>query len=376
MTQNYPSKQDLHSMPNSILIESTELLVRKERQLIEVLIWHLQEIQDRKLYISMGYSSLYECLVKHFKYSESVAYQRLSALKIIKAVPLASQSLKEGKVSLTTLCQVQSVIQKQEKDLGAKLSIETKQSYLKSIENKTSQQVKHVLAEINPTSALPKDKVIYLTKEYIQLQITVDRELLEKINNFKSLISHENINPSYNEILNTALDHLIEVTKKKKGILSPQNRDLIEKKSNTRSKEKKGNVHSKEKNGNTYSNQIPLDKKLNKQKIKQGLLVRNFKTNPKSLNPDLLRREKGYSRYISRKIKQQIFKRSDGTCEHISSKGERCRSKFQLQFDHIEPVSLGGNSELINLQHLCRSHNLFKILFVNWGKEYFKQDTS
>lgn len=38
----------------------------------------------------------------------------------------------------------------------------------------------------------------------------------------------------------------------------------------------------------------------------------------------------------------------------------RCGSRKHLEIDHIEPVSLGGKSELQNMQILCRRCNLFK----------------
>lgn len=72
MNRTSLTKHSLRYLSDHDLILKVDSLVRQERQLIEDLIWHLQEIQDRRLYISMGYSSLFECLVKRFSYSEAV----------------------------------------------------------------------------------------------------------------------------------------------------------------------------------------------------------------------------------------------------------------------------------------------------------------
>ncbi|MNL41643.1 hypothetical protein D3C87_1640640 [compost metagenome] len=107
----------------------------------------------------MGFTSLFECLVKHFKYSEAVAYSRISALKILSAVPVAAQALSSGEVSLTTLSLAQSFIRKQERETGEKVSLEQKVQFLESIKNKSTQEVKKVLAAICPATEFPPDQV-------------------------------------------------------------------------------------------------------------------------------------------------------------------------------------------------------------------------
>lgn len=294
---------NIKSMSDDLLIERVEYLVRRERELMECLIWHLQEIQDRKLFIAMGFTSLFECLVKHFKYSEAVAYSRISALKILNAVPEATQALNAGEVNITTLSLAQSFIRKQEKETGEAVSAEQKVQYLNSIKNKSVQEARQILASINPVLELPQDKIAYLDSDHAQLQAVVGKSVLEKIEKLKSLISHENLDPSYNELLNLALDAAIEKVEKKKGLLGKLNQPQV--------------------------------------RTTRGFSIKS-------------------SRYISRGVKQVVHQRSEGRCEHVSSEGERCSSRFQLQFDHMTAFSKGGGSELRNIQHLCRVHNAAK----------------
>ncbi len=136
------NQEKIKKMTNNQLIKHVEYLVRRERQLVECLILHLQEIQDRKLFLQMGFVSLFECLVKHFKYSESSAYARISVLKILKDVPQVAQELSTGELNLTSLTLVQSFIKKQEKQSGQKISIEEKIKYLATIKNKNTSETK------------------------------------------------------------------------------------------------------------------------------------------------------------------------------------------------------------------------------------------
>jgi hypothetical protein len=289
----------IKSMTDNELIKRVEYLVLRERQLVECLIWHLREIQDRKLFIPMGYTSLFECLVKHFKYSEAVAYSRISALKILNEVPEAIQALNLGEVNLTTLSMTQSFIRKQEKEVGAKLPTEQKLEYLQNIKNKTTQQVKQILATMNPAKELPLDKVLYLDSNHVQIQVTANKSLLQKIEKMKELISHQNLNPSYSELLHLALDAAIEKIEKKKGLATTQ-----------------------------------------------GFAIKS----------ESIRK----SRYISRLVRRHILQRSQGQCEYIQKNGQRCLSRFQMQFDHIKAFSRGGTAEVKNIQHLCRVHNAAK----------------
>ena len=298
----------LKALTDSQLIDRVEILVRREKQIVQSLIWHLQEVEDRKLYIQIGYTSLFECLVKHFKYSEAVAYSRISVLRIIRSVPDAKVALQNGEVSISTLSLAQSFIQKQEKESGERLPEEVKANYLSAIKHKSTQETKQVLAAISPVQELPVDKVNHLNDSKIQLQITVDQELLAKFDKLKNLISHENINPTYNELLNLALDAVIE---------------------------------SKEKS--------------------KGLHVRNRKQSPPLTQGFADKKTKAIkSRYISRPVKRMVLERSKSECEFVHPDGQKCASKFQLQFDHIKAFSRGGDSSINNIQTLCRVHNAWK----------------
>ena len=67
------------------------------------------------------------------------------------------------------------------------------------------------------------------------------------------------------------------------------------------------------------------------------------------------------SRYISAQTRKEVWKKAQGQCcyqDHVTYK--RCSSRFQLQIDHIVPLSKNGPNNLANLQLLCRKHNQLK----------------
>ena len=56
------------------------------------------------------------------------------------------------------------------------------------------------------------------------------------------------------------------------------------------------------------------------------------------------------SRYISNKVKGDVWNRDGGKCQ-------QCGTEEDIEFDHIHPISKGGTSEMANIQLLCRSCN-------------------
>ena len=324
----------IKSMSDQELIKSTERVVEQERKIIQVVIWHLQEIQDRKLFILMGYPSLYECLIEHFKMSDTTAYGRIKVLKILEDVPEVSESLKLGELNISNIALAHSFIERHEKVTGDSLSQEDKAELFENLKNKTTAETKEFFARCNPETALPYDEIKLLTASHSQIRSTVSNELVEKINYLKSLISHENINPTHEELLSLAFDALIEKTEKKKGF--------------HQTKAKTQNIE-----------ELNSESSLAQRKISDAEAW-DLSTKPVMTAKMPLGLTDRSSRYVSRKVKRFILRRAENQCEHIQPDGTRCPSRFQLQFDHVIAFSKGGSARSENMQLLCRVHNAVK----------------
>ena len=81
------------------------------------------------------------------------------------------------------------------------------------------------------------------------------------------------------------------------------------------------------------------------------MLAEKFLERPKPRRTTPSSKE-GSTRYIPKAVKREVAERDKNQCTYPG-----CKSKHQLEFDHIQPVAMGGKSTSENLRLLCRVHN-------------------
>jgi len=59
------------------------------------------------------------------------------------------------------------------------------------------------------------------------------------------------------------------------------------------------------------------------------------------------------SRYVPAAVRREVWIRDEGRCQFRLENGELCGSTHRLQFDHVRPVALGGESSVGNLRLAC-----------------------
>jgi hypothetical protein len=79
-------------------------LVSSERRTLAALLAHLVEVEDRRLHLAIGCSSLFEYCRRQLALSEGEAFRRMTAARLARRLPVIFALIASGDLHLTALC--------------------------------------------------------------------------------------------------------------------------------------------------------------------------------------------------------------------------------------------------------------------------------
>src|SRR5262249_32841469 len=71
------------------------------------------------------------------------------------------------------------------------------------------------------------------------------------------------------------------------------------------------------------------------------------------------RRASANKRRVPAQAKRAVCARDGGRCTFVSDAGKRCPCRTRLEFDHIDPVARGGKATVDRMRLRCRAHNQY-----------------
>jgi hypothetical protein len=130
---------NLKHFSNQTLLNNTKRIANDERRLTTEMLHHLKEIENRKLHLEMGFSSLFEYCLRELKYSESQAQRRISAMQLIRDLPEVEAKIKDGSLNITNAAKIQSFLNQSKKDEKPLNQLEKKE-LIQKLENKSTRE--------------------------------------------------------------------------------------------------------------------------------------------------------------------------------------------------------------------------------------------
>ena len=92
------------------------------------------------------------------------------------------------------------------------------------------------------------------------------------------------------------------------------------------------------------------------EKLEQSKLGKRSRTRPVARRKTSKPRESN-ERYITPQVRQVVWKRDGGRCTYVGTRHRRCEAQSRLEFDHVLSFARGGLSTAENLRLRCRRHN-------------------
>jgi hypothetical protein len=367
---------------------------------------HLIEVERRRLHLGLGYPSMFEYCTGHLGYSNSAAGRRVQAARCIRDYPEVCGLLEKNELNLITVALVASILTgSNAKELISQIRGKTQRevealvaAYRPPVSMRdrakpvcvavaepvaagpvncgqhcpitptggseispnaaagtvaadsvggppqASSDVQALRsATINPSDGHPSSPTRLERK--FQVQFLASDRFMKKFERVGALLSNKNGKPSYEFVLEAALDEFLKDH-------DPENRKQ-------RREERREKAQARTRSGERAAKRI----------VRSPAAWVNYGAGGGQVDGPLFRRragdppptrvpaDGGSARHIPAAVRDAVFARDKGRCTFVGSTGRRCDATHNLQVDHIMPYVRGGTNTLDNLRLLCERHN-------------------
>ena len=220
------------------LVQRLKELTAVEHQLEVVVIDHLRELERRRLYLSWGFSSLFDYATRELGYSEAAAWRRIKAMRLCGEVEGARERMRDGSLTLNAAALLQNAFDRQERKRkqsgggrgvragvrtavapngaapdagvptgapsapaqagerseepkeGPVLDSSARQALVEEAAGKSTRQVENLLAGVDPELTVPADRMRPLGAGRWELKAVIDDECRRGLEQLKGLLSH------------------------------------------------------------------------------------------------------------------------------------------------------------------------------------------
>jgi 5-methylcytosine-specific restriction endonuclease McrA len=350
-----------------------------------MLLAHIAEVDARQLYRGMGCSSMHSYCVGALHLSDDAAYKRIQAARAARRLPALFVAIAEGRLHLTAVCL-----------LAPHLTSENAEELIDAATHRRKAEIEAWLvrrfevvrdaAPVRPIiRAIPgeplapaqvEDAQLRLTRvdgaftfplpqvdgepggelapaqvgegrlelapaqvgadsipERFLLRLAISKSTHDKLRRAQELLSHAVPGGDVAQVLDRALDALIEdVEKRRFG----------------------ARKHSGEPRPPRPAGRVRVVRKS------------QVRTNTKPHVAQVRRR------YIPASIRRAVWERDRAQCTFVSPNGSRCEARHFLEFDHVKPLARGGKATVECLRLRCQAHNQYEAERV-FGAEFMQR---
>jgi len=184
---------NLQNLTDAELLTGTKAWVEKERTALHTVLHHLYEIERRRLFSSLKYSSLFTYVTEELKYSESEAIRRISAMRLMRELPQIERKISNGDLSLTNLGLAKQVFNKKSHTKVEKLEL------IKKLEGKSTREAQKIVFAVVPE----------LKRREVDYDVFSD-QLREKLLRVRGKLAHKHGDLSFEKLLDVLCDQELQ----------------------------------------------------------------------------------------------------------------------------------------------------------------------
>lgn len=294
-------------------------LVRRDNELLAELLAHLAELDQRRLYLDLGFPSLHAYCTTALGMCESSAGRRITAARICRKFPDLLPRVAKGELHLSALC-----------SMSPHLDWNNAPELIELCKYQSRRKVDEILAARFPRADVrEKVRLEPLSVDRYGLHFTIDAEALQELEQVRALARHRLPGGELAELFKLAMRTL--------RIALEKQRFSAGKKPRVR----KATGASSPPSG-TEDDSTPAPG----QAVSAG-----------AEHPPAEVAKAVVARRPSAEVAREVYARDQGQCTFVAPDGRRCCAREFVEFDHIDPCAAGGEPTAENLRLRCRAHN-------------------
>jgi 5-methylcytosine-specific restriction endonuclease McrA len=338
----------LTHVPDDDLLSHLDDLVARGCENTAETLAHIAEVDQRGLYLSRGYPSMFAYCVDRLHFSESAAFRRIHAARVARQFPALFDAVADGRLNLTSVRLLSAYLTSENLDELTAAAAHRRTSEVKELIAKRFPQpefipdlvpavtpirdgqapvptdnLSHVPSTAEPARAVmfqseqapepargSRARVVPVSEDRVKVELFVTRSTYEKMRYAQELGSHSMSASGLAELFDEGLDAVIEKREKRKFAATSRPR-------------------------------TPVNRP-------------------------------GSKRYVPAHVYRAVWKRDDAQCTFVSQDGHRCGERNMVEFDHMVPVALGGRATMESMRLRCRAHNQYEAERV-FGRDFMQR---
>lgn len=325
-----PSLSLAPSVDDDTLVAQLQILAQREREARADFIVHLAEFDRRRLYLPLGFPSLFAWLTERLRFSNASAFRRATACRLHARMPAVGAYLREGRLSLNKLCHLRDV-----------LTPDNSRALLEQAAQMAEKEVEELALILgSKTSVVPRDSIRPLpppTRESLSFPVVHKSSAEEVPVSSVAEVTKGSVATGEKRAADptAGLRHLVKMT------VSPEFLSVLE-----RVRAAFSHTHP----------EASLETLLF-ECMRLALTTHEKRTRAKIARPRPAQPVAPGSRHIPAHVRRAVWERDEGRCAFVSPDGTRCSATHRLELHHTIPYARGGPATETTLALRCKSHN-------------------
>lgn len=188
-----------HLTDEQLMIE-TKALVKQESGLLLKILWHIKEIDRRRLYSDYKQPGLLELVMTELGYPRDQALRRITAMRMMRDNPIVEEKIQSGELNLTTIGIVQTLFSHEKKE-GKALSLEAKQSVIEMVCGKSTREAQRIVFSLSSSKITLNERIKMVDTGLYEMTTVIDEETIFILEKLKGYLAHSHPNISNGKLI-------------------------------------------------------------------------------------------------------------------------------------------------------------------------------